>query len=238
MSDAVHPITEAIALRIGLAARALPDVEPQRLIQAILDALKGETPNPINLQGLTVRRLKEALDGELGEQPNAQLKEAVAYLRGEIAVTEMADDLPAPAPYADGDLPGSIRVALASNAGESLDGHFGTCVRFLIYQVSPSEIRLIEVRRGENGRTEDMDKNDLRAEQIRDCDLLYVVSIGGPAAAKVVRRDIHPVKKPQGGEARIVLSELQGALAAPPPWLAKAMGVNRAPTPAWADVDD
>jgi len=236
MPEAVHPITEAIALRIGLAARALPDVEPQRLIQAILDALKGETPNPINLQALTVRRLKEAIDGELAEQPNAQLKEAVAYLRGELSVTEMADDLPAPAPYADGDMPGSIRVALASNAGQSLDGHFGTCVRFLIYQVSPTEARLVEVRRAENGRTEDMDKNDLRAEQIRDCDLLYVVSIGGPAAAKVVRRDIHPVKKPTGGEARIILTELQGALAAPPPWLAKAMGKVYAHT--WEPVDD
>ncbi|WP_337997417.1 NifB/NifX family molybdenum-iron cluster-binding protein [Oleispirillum naphthae] len=236
MPEAVHPITEAIALRIGLAARALPDVEPQRLIQAILDALKGETPNPINLQALTVRRLKESLSGELAEQPNAQLKEAVAYLRGEIAVTEMAGDLPTPAPYEDGDMPASIRVALASNAGQSLDGHFGTCVRFLIYQVSPTETRLVEVRRAENGRTEDMDKNDLRAEQLRDCDLLYVVSIGGPAAAKVVRRDIHPVKKPAGGEARIILAELQGALAAPPPWLAKAMG--RTYAHAWEPVDD
>jgi len=238
MSDAVHPITEAIALRIGLAARALPDVDPQRLIQAILDALKGEAPNPVNLQALTVRRLKSALDGELGEQPNAQLKEAVAYLRGELSVTEMADDLPTAVPYAEGDLPGSIRVALASNAGESLDGHFGTCVRFLVYQVSPTEARLIDVRRAENGRTEDMDKNDLRAEQIRDCDLLYVVSIGGPAAAKVVRRDIHPVKKPAGGEARVILAELQGALALPPPWLAKAMGKARIASPAWATVDD
>ena len=32
MPDIVSPITEAIALRIGLAARALPDVEPPRLV--------------------------------------------------------------------------------------------------------------------------------------------------------------------------------------------------------------
>lgn len=231
-----HPITEAIALRIGLAARALPDVEPQRLIQVLLALSKGIELSPLTMQALTVRRLKEGLDGALSDQPSEQLKEAVAYLRGEKAVTEAADDLPEPLPYAEGDLPGSIRVALASNSSESLDGHFGTCVRFLVYQVSPVEARLVDVRRAETGRTETMDKNDLRAEQVKDCDLLYVVSIGGPAAAKVVRREIHPIKRPEGGEAKAVLAELQAALKSPPPWLAKAMG--QPATHAWANADD
>lgn len=236
MPDAAIPITEAIALRIGLAIRALPDVEPQRLVQVLLDALKGEAPTPSNLQALTVRRLKEAKDGALSDQPQEQLKEAVAYLRGERAITEIADNLPTPEPYAEGDLPGSVRVAVASNAGESLDGHFGTCARFLIYQVSPAARRLIGIRRAENGRTAEKDKNDLRAEQIADCDLLYVVSIGGPAAAKVVRRDVHPVKKPEGGEAKTLLAELQAALTQPPPWLAKAMG--QIPALSLVDADD
>ncbi len=126
MPDIVPPIIEAIALRIGLAARALPDVDPPRLVEVLLDALKGVAPTPLNLQGLTVRRLKEAKDGALSDQSSEQLKEAVAHLRGEKAIIEVADDLPTPAPYAEGDLPGSIRVAVASNAGESLDGHFGT----------------------------------------------------------------------------------------------------------------
>jgi nitrogen fixation protein NifX len=218
-----------------LAVRALPDVEPQRLIQVLLDALKDETPTPANLQSLTVRRLKEAKDGALADEPTEQLKEAVAYLRGERAIVEIADDLPTPEPYAEGEMPGSLRVALASNAGESLDGHFGTCTRFLIYQVSPTAARLIGIRRAENGRTVEKDKNDLRADQIADCHLLYVVSIGGPAAAKVVRRDVFPVKKPEGGEAKTLLAELQTALTQPPPWLAKAMGRRTAPTPVATD---
>jgi nitrogen fixation protein NifX len=231
-----HPITEAIALRIGLAARALPDVEPQRLVQVLLSLSSDAELGPLAMQAITVRRLKEGLDGALSDQPSEQLKEAVAYLRGEKAVTEAADDLPEPMPYAEGDLPGSIRVALASNSSESLDGHFGTCVRFLVYQVSPTETRLVDVRHAETGRTETMDKNDLRAEQVRDCDLLYVVSIGGPAAAKVVRREIHPIKRPTGGEAKTILAELQDALKFPPPWLAKAMG--QPATHAWATADD
>ena len=153
-----NPITEAIALRIGLAARALPDVEPQRLIQVLLSLSHGAELSPLTMQAITVRRLKEGLNGALSDQPSEQLKEAVAYLRGEKAVTEAADALPEPAPYAEGDLPGSIRVALASNSSESLDGHFGTCVRFLVYQVSPAEARLVDVRRAETGRTETQDK--------------------------------------------------------------------------------
>lgn len=231
-----HPITEAIALRIGLAARSLPEVEPARLVQVLLDLSGGKPLSTLTMQTLTVRRLKDGLNGALSDQPSEQLKEAVAYLRGEKAITEAADDLPVPEPDAEGDLPGAIRVAIASNSSESLDGHFGTCVRFLVYRVTPDAARLVDVRRAATGRTETLDKNDLRAEQIKDCHLLYVVSIGGPAAAKVVRRDIHPIKRPEGGEARAVLAELQAALKSPPPWLAKSMGQTYAP--AWENVDD
>jgi hypothetical protein len=70
------------------------------------------------------------------------------------------------------------------------------------------------------------DKNGFRADLIKDCQVLYVVSIGGPAAAKVNRADIWPMKKIDGGEAAQVLQEVQTAMqGTPPPWLAKIMGV-------------
>jgi nitrogen fixation protein NifX len=121
-------------------------------------------------------------------------------------------------------MPGSLRVAIASNHNELLDGHFGSCERFLIYQVSPSEIRLVGVR-STLSTADAEDKNAARAELINDCQILGVQSIGGPAAAKVVRAGVHPVKRPIGGEARDMLAELQGRLLAPPPWLAQIMGV-------------
>jgi len=235
MPEAAHPITEAIALRLGLAARALPDIEPDYLIKVILDVTKT-APTPANLQDLTVKKMREAMNGTLSTQPVQQLKLAVAYLRGEQDITEVADNVPDPVPYVDGGMPGSIRVALASNANESLDGHFGSCVRFLIYQVSTDEAKLIDVRTASNERTIDVDKNDNRAAQLTDCHMLYVVSIGGPAAAKVVRRNIHPIKKPNGGEAQDILAELRGALASPPPWLAKIMGLEFAGS--WGGADD
>ncbi|MDR2032881.1 MAG: dinitrogenase iron-molybdenum cofactor biosynthesis protein, partial [Azoarcus sp.] len=72
------------------------------------------------------------------------------------------------------------------------------------------------------------DKNAARAAIIADCQIVYLQSIGGPAAAKVVRAGVHPVKQARGGPARESLTRLQDSLASPPPWLARVMGVPAA----------
>ncbi|HKI60999.1 MAG TPA: NifB/NifX family molybdenum-iron cluster-binding protein, partial [Mariprofundaceae bacterium] len=122
---------------------------------------------------------------------------------------------------------GSIRVAIASNGGDKLDGHFASCQGFLIYQVSGTEKRLIDVRLTE-GAVEAEDKTAWLVDQIADCHVLYVVSVGGPAAAKVIKAGIHPIKIPAAGsEASEVLRQLQDVLAgSPPPWLAKILGID------------
>jgi nitrogen fixation protein NifX len=126
--------------------------------------------------------------------------------------------------YNEGDMPGSIRVACASNKGEKLDGHFGSCQRFLIYQVSQQEQRLVDIRRVDPDSTAE-DKNGYRASLIEDCQLLFVSSIGGPAAAKVIRAGVHPIKSPKADEARAEITALQGRIGPDaPPWLAKVMG--------------
>jgi len=52
-------------------------------------------------------------------------------------------------------------------------------------------------------------------------------SIGGSAAAKVVRAGVHPVKI----SARGTLVRLRAVLDAPPPWLARIMSVEvKSPT--------
>lgn len=214
------PISEDIALRIGLAARTLPDVAPAGLLRVLADSI-GLPPTAEKLAGLRVKDLKSAADGELADIDTDSLKAALAFLKGE----GMADFDPPPAldTYVEGDMPGSIRVACASNAGEALDGHFGSARYFLIYQVSARETRLIEARKAHDIGAED--KSAYRAELIRDCQVLYTASIGGPAAAKVVKAEIHPIKDANGGSARDRMVSLQGVLASkPPPWLAKVMG--------------
>ncbi len=214
------PISEDIALRIGLAARALPDTDPARMIRVLADAV-GLPPTAEKLAALRVKDLKSAADGELADQDQDALKAALAILKGE--GLDDPDPLPALDNYEDGDLPDSIRVACASDNGELLDGHFGAARRFLVYQVSADACRLIDVRRVRDLGQED--KNAYRAGLIRDCQVLYVASIGGPAAAKVIKADIHPIKDAAGGSARDRMAALQRILAdKPPPWLAKVMG--------------
>jgi nitrogen fixation protein NifX len=181
------------------------------------------------LSHVTVTQLKTGLGSPDGEEDTEHLdvvaipnyKEAVRILWGEAGDAE----LPEPEPYAEGDLPGSIRVAIASNSAERMDGHFGSCLRFLVYQVSKDAMRLIDLRATE-GADESDDRNAFRANLIKDCQVLYVVSIGGPAAAKVIKAGIYPMKLSEEAEAREVLAKFQGILAgSPPPWLAKIVGV-------------
>jgi nitrogen fixation protein NifX len=131
--------------------------------------------------------------------------------------------IPTPLPYTDGDMPDSIRVACASNSGDLLNGHFGSCERFLVYQVSQTEYRLIDVRDVGDDEAEE-DKNAYRASLILDCQVLFIASVGGPAAAKIIKKGIHPIKQVTVVPTSELLEKLQLALANPSPWLGKVMG--------------
>lgn len=221
-------ITKVAAQRIALAARRLPEIDARDFTLWL--ARKLELPiTEEKLATITVTDLKKALTAEESveslvetEVDMAALKDAVRILWGE---PNGQDDAPTPEPYVEGELPGSLRVAVASNTDENLDGHFGTALRFLVYQVGREAIRLIDVRpTAECDLAED--KNAARAALIADCQIAYVQSIGGPAAAKVVRAGVHPLKVATAGPARDTIARLQAILDAPPPWLAKIMGVQ------------
>ncbi|MFM7426302.1 MAG: dinitrogenase iron-molybdenum cofactor biosynthesis protein [Elainella sp.] len=219
-------------MRIALASRLFPELSITDFIEALQTYLGG-TLDEISLGRITVTNLKTALGqtyeldaDEDGEDANAAdiavFKKAVRLLWGEL---DEIDQLPATELYQEDDMPNSVRVAVASNNQEALDGHFGSCLRYLIYQLSAGELRLIDIRSALEADLSD-DKNAFRVSLIRDCSVLYVVAIGGPAAAKVVQAGIYPIKKETGGPARELLGELQHALVtSPPPWLAKILGV-------------
>jgi hypothetical protein len=99
----------------------------------------------------------------------------------------------------------SLRVAVASSGAASVDGHFGSCA--------------VAAERA-------ADRMEARVDLIRDCHLLYVQSIGGPAAARVVRAGVHPVRFPAGPSAEEALERLRGVLDAPPPWLGRVLGIS------------
>ena len=130
--------------------------------------------------------------------------------------------------YRQGDMPNSIRVAIASNNEDRINAGFNDCEQFYIYQISSDEIRLIAIRAAAT-------KKDLKSEQrqyyradiIEDCQGLYTTVIGGRAAAKLVNKEVHPVRVLKNSEINQLLNQLQYVLShTPPPWLAKSMGVD------------
>ena len=220
-------LSRDIALRIALAARVLPDVDVPKLLSVLHDKV-GYPLDDVKLKSMTVTNLKTGIGSLDGEEDGEDIgigldniKLAVRYLWGE----EHNDILPDIQHYQEGDMPKSIRVAIASNQGELLNGHFGSCIRFLVYQLSKDDCRLIDIRSTVEADSSN-DKNLFRAHLIEDCHVLFVQSIGGPAAAKVIRADIYPIKVPDVIAARDQLIQFQQVFAAPPPWMAKALGMG------------
>lgn len=225
--NATVNMSRETALRIALAARAMPGVSVARLLDVLHQRVAGELTET-SLQAVTVTDIKTGLanlDGEEdGEDIGIELpgiKDAVRILWGE------GDSQRLPVAVPLGVMPEhSIRVAIASNNGEWLDGHFGSCLRFLIYQVSADSFQLVDVRSTLDAEFAE-DRNTWRTELIQDCQVLYVVSIGGPAAAKVIKFGLYPIKKNEGAAATDILAQLQQVMRqSPPPWLAKLLGVS------------
>jgi nitrogen fixation protein NifX len=217
-----------LALRIALASRILPGVGVSDLVE-ILHERVGSPLDDDKLKSVTVTNLKTGIGSHDGEEDGEDIgigldniKLAVRYLWG-----EEAEDvhLPEIQVYKQGDIPDSIRVAISSNSGQTLDGHFGSCLRYLIYQLSKDDMRLIDIRSCIDVDDSD-DRNLFRVNLIKDCHVVFVQSIGGPAAAKVIRADIYPVKIPDVIEAPEQLREFQKVFDTPPPWFAKILGVS------------
>jgi nitrogen fixation protein NifX len=220
-------LSREAALKIALAARILPGIDIGQLLDILHLRIDGEISEE-TLKTVTVTDLKTSfasLDGEEdGEDIGIgleEMKEAVRILWGE----SCENDMPALESF-DGNSDQSIRVAVASNSGEHLNGHFGSCIRYLIYQMDAQELKLVDIRSALHADFSD-DRNLFRANLISDCDVGYFVSVGGPAAAKVIRAGVYPIKEISGGEARHVLKKLQQVMiVSPPPWLAKLMGAS------------
>lgn len=223
----VTNLSRDAALRIALAARTLPEIDVATLLDILHRRIVGEL-NEETLKTITVTDLKTGFASVDGEEDGEDigiglpaLKEAVRILWGE----DDQDSLPDIVEYAE-PLANSIRVAVASNSGEMLNGHFGSCIRYLIYDLNDVEYRLVDIRSALEADFSD-DRNAFRADLIRDCQVLYVVSVGGPAAAKVIRAGVYPIKVIDGGEVGDILKNLQQVMSGnPPPWLAKILGVD------------
>jgi nitrogen fixation protein NifX len=117
-----------------------------------------------------------------------------------------------------------MKIAFTSKTGELIDLHFGHADTFHIWEVTPDEAHYVEtVTVGEHGSDEE-DRISARANVLSDCAIVYTMAIGGPAAAKLIARRIHPMKTNVEVTLKESIEKIQEVLKGnPPPWLRKAM---------------
>lgn len=126
----------------------------------------------------------------------------------------------------------AIRIAIATQDMKALNAHFGSARKFAIYDVNADTSSFVSVVAFDDVSEEDGkhkedgdDKITPKVEALAGVHLLFVKAIGGPAAAKVVRSGIHPVKIADTQPIDEVIARVQTMLrGAPPPWLRKILG--------------
>ena len=117
-----------------------------------------------------------------------------------------------------------MKVAFASTDKVHVDEHFGKAEEFYIWDIGPEEATFSGVAqlKAEGGYIDY--KIEARTSVLEDCAMVYVGEIGGPAAARLVQKKIHPIKSKEHEPITVVVEKLQEVLKGnPPPWLRKAM---------------
>lgn len=117
-----------------------------------------------------------------------------------------------------------MRIAFTSSDGSTVDQHFGATRDFKVWEVGPDAAREVGTITALAASDDEEDRIAARANAIAGCAIVYTVAIGGPAAAKLVARKIHPLQTGIAVPIAEVVSKLQQVLrGTPPPWLRKAM---------------
>jgi len=124
----------------------------------------------------------------------------------------------------NGTMNSALKVAFATKDMEEINAHFGGAKEFVVYNVSKDGYEVSEVIKTDNAELEDDDKTDYRVRALKGVNIMYSESIGGTAAAKVIRAGIHPMKTTNSTRIEDVLKDLVKMINGnPPPWIKNIM---------------
>lgn len=128
-----------------------------------------------------------------------------------------------------------MKVAFATTDGKNINEHFGSAGMFAVYDITAGGHHFMELRKFAEGvdqsiiDTKNMgqlhdDKVQAKVDRLSDCKLIYLTEIGGPSAARLVKKSIMPMKVKEPIPIERALAELLSIIKkSPPPWLRKAM---------------
>ncbi|MHB8883044.1 MAG: nitrogen fixation protein NifX [Thermodesulfovibrionales bacterium] len=131
-----------------------------------------------------------------------------------------------------------MKIAFATTDGTKVDEHFGRSGKFAVYDLTMDGYSFIELRRFAEGRDSAVEETkglgqlhdaqvDGKIARLSDCRIIYMTEIGGPSAARLIKKGIMPVKVNEAVTIEESLKKLLATIkASPPPWLSKALNNN------------
>ena len=131
-----------------------------------------------------------------------------------------------------------MKGAFATTDGKQVDEHFGRAGMFAVYELTDKGFSLVEMRKFSDGMdrsvTDTKDMGPLhesavqaKVDRLADCKLIYLTEIGGPSAARLVKKGIMPMKVKESVSIESALNQLMVTIKqSPSPWLRKAMLAN------------
>lgn len=138
-----------------------------------------------------------------------------------------------------------MRVAFASSRGTTVDEHFGRAGSFAIWEVTADGARFLEFRRLSEG---DFDLDvvttrglgsihdeaiDAKIGKLEDVRMVYCTEIGGPSAAKLIKRGVMPLKTAENTSIAELAERLADTLRTKPtPWMRRVLAAERCAGPA------
>lgn len=120
-----------------------------------------------------------------------------------------------------------MKIAFTTSDRVHINAHFGWAKKIDVYEVSTEGYTFVETLTFDGDLKEDGNEDKLlpKIEALHDCTIVYVSSIGGSAAARLIKKRITPIKaRSEDDEIEEILTRLVETLkGSPPPWLRKAL---------------
>uniref|UniRef100_B8HM95 Nitrogen fixation protein NifX n=1 Tax=Cyanothece sp. (strain PCC 7425 / ATCC 29141) TaxID=395961 RepID=B8HM95_CYAP4 len=120
-----------------------------------------------------------------------------------------------------------MKIAFTTNDRIHIDAHFGWARKIDVYEVSTEGYKFLQTLNFDGDLKEDGNEDKLvpKIEALHDCTIVYVSAIGGSAAARLIRKQITPIKaRSEADQITDVLERMVETLkGSPPPWLRKAL---------------
>lgn len=125
----------------------------------------------------------------------------------------------------------NVKIAFTTTDRIHVNAHFGWAKEIDVYEISDNGYEFLETLKFEGDLKEDgnEDKITPKLEALNDCTIVYVVAIGGSAAARLIKKGVTPVKaKSEEEKIEEILNKLVTTLKGnPPPWLRKALNKTK-----------